>query len=125
MEKAKFPFSNPSWYIEIIDPDMYLSRNYAPLDVRLKAYIKYARGIPKMVNDIKGEPEVTAAQNLRRAGHHPIRRIGGVLRQKSRRNICLGHRCRVAKTARRSRRGGGPGHGCAEADLDRGAQQGQ
>jgi hypothetical protein len=30
-----------------------LNRNYAPLDVRLKAYIKYARGIPKMVNDIK------------------------------------------------------------------------
>ncbi len=32
---------------------MYLNRNYAPLDVRMKAYIKYARGIPKMANDIK------------------------------------------------------------------------
>ena len=32
---------------------MYLSRNYAPLDVRMKAYIKYARGIPKMVSDIQ------------------------------------------------------------------------
>lgn len=53
MEKAKFPFSNPSWYIDKIDPDMYLHRNYAPLNVRMKAYIKYARGIPKMVNDIK------------------------------------------------------------------------
>jgi uncharacterized protein (DUF885 family) len=53
MEKAKFPFSNPGWYIDKVDPDMYLSRNYAPLDVRMKAYIKYARGIPKMVNDIK------------------------------------------------------------------------
>jgi uncharacterized protein (DUF885 family) len=53
MEKAKFPFSNPGWYIDKIDPDMYLNRNYAPLDVRMKAYIKYARGIPKMVNDIK------------------------------------------------------------------------
>jgi uncharacterized protein (DUF885 family) len=53
MEKAKFPFSNPSWYLDQIDPDMYLNRNYAPLEVRMKAYIKYARGIPKMVNDIK------------------------------------------------------------------------
>ncbi len=53
MEKAKFPFSNPGWYIDKIDPDMYLHRNYAPLNVRMKAYIKYARGIPKMVNDIK------------------------------------------------------------------------
>ena len=53
LEKAKFPSSNPAWYIEKIDPDMYLNRNYAPLDVRMKAYIKYARGIPKVVNDIK------------------------------------------------------------------------
>ncbi len=53
LEKAKFPFSNPAWYMQKIDPEMYLNRNYAPLDVRLKAYIKYARGIPKLANDIK------------------------------------------------------------------------
>jgi uncharacterized protein (DUF885 family) len=53
IEKTKFPFTNPAWYIDKLDPDMYLNRNYAPLDVRMKAYIKYARGIPKMVNDIK------------------------------------------------------------------------
>jgi uncharacterized protein (DUF885 family) len=53
IEKVKFPFSNPAWYKDKIDPDMYLNRNYAPLDVRMKAYIKYARGIPKMANDIK------------------------------------------------------------------------
>ncbi len=53
MEKAKFPFSNPAWYIDKLDPDMYLNRNYASLEVRMKAYIKYARAIPKMVNDIK------------------------------------------------------------------------
>src|SRR5580704_10030304 len=52
-EKAKFPFSNPGWYIDKLDPDMYLNRDYAPLEKRMKAYIKYARGIPKMVNDIK------------------------------------------------------------------------
>jgi uncharacterized protein (DUF885 family) len=52
-EKAKFPFINPAWYIDKLDPDMYLNRNYAPLEARMKAYIKYARGIPKMVNDIK------------------------------------------------------------------------
>jgi uncharacterized protein (DUF885 family) len=53
LEKAKFPFTNPAWYISNIDPDMYLNRNYAALDVRMKAYIKYARGIPKMVKDIR------------------------------------------------------------------------
>ncbi len=53
MEKAKFPFTNPDWYADKIDPDMYLNRNYAPLDVRMRAYIKYARAIPKVVDDIK------------------------------------------------------------------------
>ena len=54
MEKAKFPFSNPSWYLDQIDPDMYLNRNYAALPVRMKAYIKYARAIPKMASQITG-----------------------------------------------------------------------
>ncbi len=53
IEKTNFPFSNPAWYIGDLDPDMYLSRNYAPLDVRMKAYIKYARAIPKAVASIK------------------------------------------------------------------------
>jgi hypothetical protein len=52
-EKTQFPFTNPAWYIGQIDPDMYLSRNYAAPDVRMKAYIKYARAIPKVANVIK------------------------------------------------------------------------
>src|SRR5258708_4492592 len=53
LEKARFPFTNPYWYLANLDPDLYVSRNYAPPEVRLKAYIKYAHGIPKMVTDIQ------------------------------------------------------------------------
>jgi hypothetical protein len=53
LEKARYPFSNPYWYLYKLDPDMYLTRNYAPLEVRMKAYIKYARAIPKMVTNIR------------------------------------------------------------------------
>jgi hypothetical protein len=53
IEKTRFPFSNPAWYLGQIDPDVYLSRNYAPLEVRMKAYIKYAQGIPKIAAAIK------------------------------------------------------------------------
>jgi hypothetical protein len=53
IEKAHYPSSNPYWYVGNLDPDLYLTRNYAPLDVRMKAYIKYARGIPKMAKDIQ------------------------------------------------------------------------
>jgi uncharacterized protein (DUF885 family) len=55
LEKAHFPSTNPYWYLNAagIDPDMYLSRNYAPLNVRMKGYIKYARGIPKLTTEIQ------------------------------------------------------------------------
>ena len=53
LEKAKYPSTNPYWYLGNIDPDLYLSRPYAPLNVRMKAYIKYARGIPKVAKDIQ------------------------------------------------------------------------
>ena len=53
LEKAHYPSSNPYWYVGNLDPDLYLSRNYAPLNVRLKAYIKYARNVPKMAKDIQ------------------------------------------------------------------------
>jgi hypothetical protein len=53
LEKAQFGSTNPAFYLGNIDPDMYLSRNYEPLDKRMKAYIKYAQAIPKMVTDIQ------------------------------------------------------------------------
>jgi uncharacterized protein (DUF885 family) len=53
LEKSRFPSTNPDWYLRNLDPDLYVSRNYAPAEVRMKAYIKYARGIPKMVTDIQ------------------------------------------------------------------------
>ena len=92
MEKAKFPFSNPAWYIDKLDPDMYLNRNYAPLDVRMKAYIKYARGIPKMVERHQGEPSVAPAQDLRGAGNRAVRRICGFLQEGRCANLRLGER---------------------------------
>lgn len=53
LEKVREPYTNPAWYINAIDPDLYLSRNYAPLAQRMKAYIAYARTIPKIASDIQ------------------------------------------------------------------------
>ncbi|HMD74434.1 MAG TPA: DUF885 family protein, partial [Steroidobacteraceae bacterium] len=53
LEKARQPFTNPYWYINAIDPDMYLSRNYAPLAARMRSYIGYARTIPGIAADVE------------------------------------------------------------------------
>jgi hypothetical protein len=39
LDQAKAPFKNPAWYINNLDPELYLSRNYAPLEKRLTGYI--------------------------------------------------------------------------------------
>lgn len=52
-EKARAPFRNPAWYIGEIDPEVYVGHNYAPLDVRLKAFIAYAAQLPKIASEIR------------------------------------------------------------------------
>jgi uncharacterized protein (DUF885 family) len=53
MAKAEFPFRNPAWYVGQLDPEVYLSREYAPLAQRLPGYIGYASSIPAIVADIR------------------------------------------------------------------------
>lgn len=50
---AELPFRNPAWYIERLDPSMYLTRDYAPLPRRLEGYLGYARAIPGLAASIR------------------------------------------------------------------------
>jgi uncharacterized protein (DUF885 family) len=53
LEKVRWPTRNPAWYLGRLDPDVYLSRNYAPLPTRMKAYISYARAAPAIAEAIR------------------------------------------------------------------------
>lgn len=53
LERARAPFTNPLWYVDRLDPDVYLSREYAPLPQRLQGYLGYARAVPKIAADIR------------------------------------------------------------------------
>jgi hypothetical protein len=53
LDRARFPFTNPAWYVDRLDPDVYLNRDYAPLAQRLKGYIGYARAIPRLAAAIR------------------------------------------------------------------------
>jgi len=52
-EKARAPFRNPYWYIQLIDPQPYVGRNYAAPDVRLKAFVAYAHRVPAIAANIR------------------------------------------------------------------------
>jgi hypothetical protein len=52
-QKAADPFRNPAWYVNQLDPEVYLSRAYAPLEQRLPGYIGYAKAIPGITANIR------------------------------------------------------------------------
>lgn len=45
-ETLEEPYKDPGYYMGALDPDVYVSREYAPLEQRMRAYITYARGVP-------------------------------------------------------------------------------
>ncbi len=53
LERADWPHRNPTFYTDALDPDVYVSRAYAPLDTRLRAYIAYARSVPGAARQIQ------------------------------------------------------------------------
>src|SRR4051812_28119115 len=55
---AEFPFRNPAWYIDKLDPSMYLTREYAPLEQRLRGFLGYLRAVPRVARDIRANLRV-------------------------------------------------------------------
>jgi hypothetical protein len=53
LTQAEFPFRNPAWYVNQLDPEVYLSREYAPLEKRMAGYIGYAKAIPAIAASIR------------------------------------------------------------------------
>lgn len=62
LESADGPHRNPAFYLDMIDPNVYLSRPYAPLAQRMRAYVAYARSL------------VTAAAQIRANLRPPLPR---------------------------------------------------
>jgi hypothetical protein len=79
LETAEAPFTNPAWYldwiVDNIDPAPYLTRTYAPLDVRMKAYTKYAAGIPQATAQIRANLRTPLSKPLVERG---ISAFGGL-----------------------------------------------
>ncbi len=53
LDTAKEPFRNPAWYIGELDPDIYLSTTYAPVEKRMAGYIGYAKAIPAITQAVR------------------------------------------------------------------------
>ena len=75
LKTADLPHTSPYFYADSLDPDVYVSRPYAPLATRLQAYLKYARAVPGALAQIKENlkgPQKQALLNISQ------RSIGGL-----------------------------------------------
>ncbi|MBB4639899.1 DUF885 domain-containing protein [Rhizorhapis suberifaciens] len=54
LAEADFPHTNPAWYINNgLDPNVYIARPYADPATRMKAFIGFARNIPRAADQIR------------------------------------------------------------------------
>ena len=75
LEVADQPHTAPFWYADAIDPDVYISRNYAPLETRIKSYTKFAGNVPRVLDQVKANFKLPLAKTAIKIGH---RTIGGL-----------------------------------------------
>lgn len=53
LEAADWPHRSPRYYSGALDPDVYVTREYAPLPERMRAYVRYANAIPRAAEQIR------------------------------------------------------------------------
>ena len=54
LEISEFLYTNPTIYSGIMSPDVYLTREYAPLPERMRAFIEYERALPAFLATMRG-----------------------------------------------------------------------
>lgn len=53
LEKARWPDRNPIHYVPGLNPQVYVLRPYAPPPERMRAFTRYARAVPRAVDQIR------------------------------------------------------------------------
>jgi hypothetical protein len=69
LESAEGPFKNPKFYGDPLDPNVYVSRDYAPLDMRLRAYTNYAKAVPAAAAQIQANLRTPLPRSFVDIGH--------------------------------------------------------
>ena len=77
LETADLPHTNPYFYSGPLDPDVYVSRPYAPVETRIKAYTTYARNVPPALEQIKKNLKLPMALPLLKIARTTIGGLAG------------------------------------------------
>jgi len=72
LETADEPHTNPMYYSGSIDPDVYVSRPYASLETRLRAYIAYTHSLPAAIAQLEANLDRPLAKTYAEIGKQTI-----------------------------------------------------
>lgn len=75
LDVSERPYTSPTFYSSALDPDVYVMREYAPLETRIAAFTKYARNVPRALQQIQANLRLPMAKPLAKIGR---RSIGGL-----------------------------------------------
>jgi uncharacterized protein (DUF885 family) len=78
---AAWPTRNPLFYLEQIDPEVYLTREYAPLAERLSAYTALARNVPRVVEHMRANLRTPMPRTHAALGRDMTGNLAGFLRK--------------------------------------------
>ncbi len=73
LQDAERPFLNPDFYIYWFKPDFYLNREYAPLDTRLRAYMKHAQAVAQAVPHVRANLRIPLPKTFAEYGAKTFR----------------------------------------------------
>lgn len=75
-----WPWRNPIYYAGPMDPALYLTREYAPLEQRMRAYVEYAKAIPETAAQVRAnlaDPRRPMPRTFAELGEMSFRGLAG------------------------------------------------
>jgi len=74
---AEIPWRNPLYYSYSLDPAHYLTREYAPLETRMRAFIDYARAVPPAAEHVRANLRTPLPRTFAQVGRLTLGSLAG------------------------------------------------
>ena len=68
LSRANRPFWNPGFYVDVLDPQVYVTREYATPELRMAAFTRYAGEVPRVLADARANLVMPLARALLQYG---------------------------------------------------------
>lgn len=78
---ADWPARNPLFYMQQLDPEVYLTREYAPLAERMRAYTRLLRNVPAVLEQMRANLRTPMPRTYAALGRNMIGGLPGFVRK--------------------------------------------